>query len=70
MPHAFTHPEIQSLIRAFAGGGAMSCPRCQGPLDRREVAPRPDVSYVRHRVWISCPRCGAAKVLDRREDVP
>lgn len=39
-------------------------------MDRREVPPRPDVSYVRDRVWVVCPRCHAAAVLDRREAAP
>lgn len=41
------------------------CPHCGSPLDRREVQPRPDVAYVRERIWLLCGRCGRSGVIDR-----
>ncbi|MFP3948460.1 MAG: hypothetical protein ACOC8K_01850 [Gemmatimonadota bacterium] len=44
---------------------AIDCPRCGAPLERREVPPRSDVSYVRERIWLLCASCGRSGVLDR-----
>jgi len=43
----------------------LPCPHCGSPLDRREVQPRPDVAYVRERIWLLCGRCGRSGVIDR-----
>lgn len=67
MPDAFSHDECHALARAVDEGLVPSCPRCAVPLDRRDVPPRPDVSYVRDRVWVICPSCHRTAVLDRRE---
>ena len=47
------------------GSAPLPCPRCGSPLDRREVQPRPDVAYVRERIWLICGRCGRSGVIDR-----
>lgn len=70
MPQAFTPEERQSLRQELLSGRSVMCPRCRATMDRREVPPRPDVSYVRDRVWVVCPRCHASAVLDRRETSP
>ena len=57
----------RALHAAFVEGRALLCPVCGSGLDRRPVPPRPDVSYVRERLWVSCPRCHLGTVLDRRE---
>jgi hypothetical protein len=66
MPEAFSDDEIKRLGQALASGGELACPRCGVPLDRRAVPPRSDVSYVRDRLWLTCPECHRAVVLDRR----
>lgn len=55
-----------ALTRALREGRPLICPDCAVPLDRRPVPPRRDVSYVRDRVWLVCPRCASTVVLDRR----
>jgi ribosomal protein S27AE len=67
MPHSFTGEETKELTRAFLAQGSLLCPRCGVPMDARPVPPRPDVSYVRDRLWLVCPRCHRTVVLDRRE---
>jgi hypothetical protein len=61
----YTTAERHALERSV-GMGRLECPRCRGVLEVRDVPPRPEVSYVRDRVWLLCAGCGAASVLDRR----
>jgi endogenous inhibitor of DNA gyrase (YacG/DUF329 family) len=65
MSDSFDTAEIGGLEDALRTGRALRCPRCMTPLDRRTIPPRPDVSYVRDRIWLACPRCHRAVVLDR-----
>lgn len=67
MPGTYTLEERRSLRRALVSGEPLLCPACGTFLDRREVPPRADVSYVRDRVWVVCPECHGSAVLDRRE---
>jgi ribosomal protein S27AE len=64
MPEHFSAEERRALERALAAGRSV-CPRCGSALERREVPPRSDVSYVRDRIWLLCGRCGATAVLDQ-----
>ena len=64
MPEHFTADERRALERLLAAGQSV-CPRCGSALDRREVPPRADISYVRDRIWLLCGGCGATAVLDR-----
>lgn len=66
MNQPFPPAAIAALERALREGGALDCPDCAVPLDRRPVPPRRDVSYVRDRVWLVCSRCASTVVLDRR----
>lgn len=63
----YTTEQERTLAGAFHGGGALTCPACEVPMDRRAVPPRPDVSYVRDRVLLLCPSCHRTHVIDRRE---
>lgn len=67
MHELFSAQEARTLAAALEAGVAPACPRCSTPLDRRAIPPRRDVSYVRDRVWLVCPRCHASGVVDRRE---
>jgi len=67
MPKPYSHDDVRTLEVALAGGHPLVCPGCGAPLDRREVPPRKDVSYVRDRVWLVCSRCHANTVLDLRD---
>lgn len=67
MPEGFSDIECAALFERLTADEPLACPRCHVPLDRREVLPRTDVSYVRDRVWVTCPSCHRSAVLDRRE---
>lgn len=67
MPRRYPAGDVRAIERAFRAGEPVRCPRCDVSMDRRAIPPRSDVSYVRDRVWLSCPECGGALVLDRRE---
>ena len=67
MAHSFTEEETQEIVHAFLTREDLRCPRCRIPMDARPVPPRPDVSYVRDRLWLVCPGCRRSIVLDRRE---
>jgi len=67
MPEAFTEAESRQLGQDLASGQTLSCPHCAVALDRRDVPPRREVSYVRDRVWLTCPKCHRTVVLDRRD---
>jgi hypothetical protein len=66
-PDRYSDEEHAVLRAAYLDGAALECPAGHGPLDRRPVPPRVDVSYVRERLWVSCPICHRSTVLDRRE---
>ena len=64
MPAHYSTDERHALERRLAAGRS-DCPRCGAPLEQRAVPPRPDVYYVRDRVWLLCGGCGATAVLER-----
>lgn len=66
MSRPFSHEAVRRLGEAVRAGDAVSCPECATPLDSRRVPPRPDVSYVRDRVWLVCPSCHRTAVVDRK----
>ena len=65
MARHFTPEERHALERLLAQGQG-ECPRCGGKIDRQSVPRRADVAYVRDRITVTCSRCGARTVLDRR----
>jgi len=62
--NGYSPEEITQLGVEAREGAPLSCPHCLVPLDRRPVPPRADVSYVRDRVWVTCPSCQSSVVLD------
>ena len=66
-PEPYDPTAHRALHAAFLDGESLNCPVCDVALDRRSVPPRRDVSYVRERLWVSCPRCHRTTVLDQRE---
>ena len=64
----FGYHELQALVRLFQAGDTLMCPKCEVPMDANPVPQRTDVSYVRDRVWATCPGCHRGAVLDHRED--
>ena len=55
------------LQKRFLKGETLSCPGCDVAMDVQAVPARTDVSYVRDRVWATCPECHRGAILDRRE---
>jgi len=68
MTPSYPASEVREMKKAFHAGEAVVCPRCSVAMDRRAIPPRPDVSYVRNRVWLTCPGCHGTLVVDRRAD--
>ncbi len=62
---SYSREERGRLTRMALGTDALSCPRCGGPMDRRAIPPRSDVSYVRDRIWLVCGGCSRSLVIDR-----
>lgn len=66
-PDGFDSEDQRALRAAYREGSSLVCPACDVALDERPVPPRPDVSYVRNRLWVTCPSCQRSVVLDRRQ---
>ena len=58
-------PEEEKALREAVKAEAASCPRCGESLSITPIPPRSDVSYVRNRVLLECPRCCLRAVVDR-----
>lgn len=56
----------RELERALKEAATLRCPVCDTELSRQAVPPTPEVSYVRHRVWVLCPGCRRTASLDIR----
>ncbi len=61
---SFTEEERRILARAVANDNPLACPACGGEVTRQEVARPPEVSYVRHRVWLLCTACKRSGAVD------
>ena len=70
MSEPFEPHEVESIHAALTGGSDLSCPRCGGLFDRTDIPPRPDVPYVRDRLWLICATCGTGLVVDRPQVPP
>lgn len=66
-PERYAADEERELRGSFRAGEPLHCPVCRVRLDERAVPPRRDVSYVRDRLWVTCPSCHRGLVLDRRQ---
>jgi uncharacterized protein with PIN domain len=42
----------------------LRCPECGGEVRSQIVAPSPEVSYVRRRVWLLCTQCRRSASVD------
>jgi len=62
----YTRQEEERVLASLRAGKVPTCPRCGGPLERRDVSPGEGVPYVRNRVWFSCASCRRGVVVDRR----
>lgn len=62
----YTPEEEGRIVEALRSGDPPDCPRCGDRLEPRDVPPRPEVAYVRDRLWLACPGCRRGFVVDRR----
>jgi len=65
MSQDFEPVEHAQIEAALAAGEIPICPSCSARLDRTMIPPRPDVSYVRRRIWLTCGSCDKGLVLDQ-----
>jgi hypothetical protein len=57
MALGFDAPQRNALQAAAARGAALNCPVCAVALSRQLVNPKPELPYVRRRLWLLCPQC-------------
>ncbi len=61
---SYTEEERTRLVQALRQDAELRCPVCGAPVSSRPVAPPPEVSYVRKRVWLVCGSCGRGAAVD------
>lgn len=64
MTGTYTRAERAELEAALKQKRELKCPSCGGQMTQQPVLPSPEVSYVRHRVWILCVSCRRSVSLD------
>ena len=62
---AFNAAERRALEVALHAREPLRCPHCDVELNAQAVDRSPEVSYVRHRVWVLCPVCRRTASLDQ-----
>jgi hypothetical protein len=65
-PANYTRDEEERLLASLREGSPPECPRCGRRLVEEAVPPRPELPYVRDRVWLVCSGCRRSIVIDRR----
>lgn len=63
--YGFDSADRRRLADELARHQPLQCPRCAVPLSIQNVDPKPDVPYVRRRIWVVCPQCHGTAALDR-----
>jgi uncharacterized protein with PIN domain len=62
---AYTAAERHAMEAALRDGLPLRCPHCDVALSAQTVDRSPEVSYVRHRIWVLCPQCRRTASLDQ-----
>ncbi len=70
MVQPYDDAQRRALAAALSSGSQLRCPACGGPVTTQAVRPRPEVSYVRHRVWVLCLDCRRTATVDVTMDGP
>jgi hypothetical protein len=60
----FDAGQRNQLQAAAARGEALRCPVCDVALSEQAVDPKPDLPYVRRRLWVLCPHCRRSAAID------
>lgn len=55
------------LQTALHAGAELRCPFCEIELTQQAVEPKPEVPYVRRRIWLLCPGCRRTASLDLKK---
>lgn len=66
MSVGYTREQRSALGEAARRDEPLHCPACGTELARREIKPRPELPYVRRRLWLICPHCRRSAVVEVR----
>ena len=66
MTESYSREERLALEQALQRHAELRCPVCGSSMNRQDVVPPANVSYVRHRVWLMCAGCKRSVSLDQR----
>jgi hypothetical protein len=64
MATSFDAGHRNELQAAAARGEPLVCPVCGVPLSEQAVDPKPELPYVRRRLWLLCPHCRRSAAID------
>lgn len=64
MTASYTREQRAELEAALKQKRELICPSCGGAMTQQPVPQPPNVSYVRHRVWLLCVSCRRSVSLD------
>lgn len=64
MSPSYSPAERRALAEAVRQGQHPFCPACGVALARHEIAPKPELPYVRRRVLLICPSCKRSVAVD------
>ena len=64
MTSGFDAAQRAALQKALAAADTLRCPVCDVVLSTQAVDPKPDVPYVRRRLWVLCPKCRRTASID------
>jgi hypothetical protein len=60
----FNAAQRRALAAALRRGEPLHCPVCDVLLGTQAVDPKPELPYVRRRVWVLCPSCRRTASID------
>ena len=67
MAENYTASERTALRSAYAAAVSLSCPACGAAVAVRQVPAKPELPYVRRRVWLICSGCKRSLTLEAEE---
>jgi DNA-directed RNA polymerase subunit RPC12/RpoP len=70
MTQPYDAAQRHTLAAALSEGKQPRCPACGGRIMVQAVPPPPEVSYVRHRMWVLCLDCRRTAAVDITADGP
>ena len=64
MAQSFDAAERRKIQEAVTAGIGAQCPVCAVQLSEQTVSPKPELPYVRRRLWVLCPQCRRTATVD------